>query len=143
RVGQRAISPDGEWAVAMDFNEKAALYPISGGEPRPIPGMQPGDVPIRWSIDERSLFVFRKSDSLPKIYLVDLATGRNELWKEIIPADRAGIINVWGARVALDDKSPAKKVEAQPRRREPSDLCPAAAAADRNHVGLPRPWCQD
>jgi Tol biopolymer transport system component len=105
RVGQRAISPDGEWAVAMDFNEKASLYPISGGEPRPIPGMQPGDVPIRWSVDERSLFVFRKSESVPKIYLVDLATGRNELWKEIIPADRAGIINVWGARVALDDRS--------------------------------------
>jgi hypothetical protein len=105
RIGQRVVSPDGEWILAMDFNEKASLYPVSGGNPRPVPGMQPGDVPIRWTLDERSLLVFRKSESVPKVYAVDLSTGRNELWKEIMPADPAGIMNVWGVHVAPDDRS--------------------------------------
>ncbi len=105
RVGQRAVSPDGQWAVVMASNGKASLYPVSGGDARPIPGLEPGDVPIRWSVDERSLLVFRKSESMPGIYVVDLATGRNELWRAIVPADPAGIIDIWGVHIAPDDKS--------------------------------------
>ncbi len=105
RVGQQAVSPAGDSVVATDLKGKVSLYPISGGEPRAIPGLEPGDVPIRWSIDERSLFVLRKTDSVPKVYSVDLATGRNALWKEIMPADPTGIIGIWGVQIAPDDKS--------------------------------------
>ena len=84
---------------------KASLYPVAGGEARLVPGLEPGDVPIRWSVDECSLFVFRKSGSTPRVYLVDLSTGRNELWKEIMPSDPAGIIDVWGVHVAPDERS--------------------------------------
>ena len=69
---------------------RASLYPLAGGNPRPIPGLEPGDVPIRWSADERALFVFRKSGVRPSVYTIELVTGRNELWKEIVPADSAG-----------------------------------------------------
>ena len=105
RVGQRAVSPDGAWVVAIDLNDRPSLYPISGGEPRAIPGLEPGDVPIRWSTDERSLLVFRKSDAVPKTYAVDLVSGHNDLLREIIPADPAGITDIWGVHIGPDDKS--------------------------------------
>ena len=104
-VGQRAVSPDGEWAAVIGQDGKASLYPLAGGDPRPIPGLEPGDVPIRWSVDERSLFVFRKTGPNPSVYVIDLATGRNELWREITPLDPAGIVNVWNVHVGPDDRS--------------------------------------
>jgi eukaryotic-like serine/threonine-protein kinase len=104
RVGQRAVSPDGAWVVGIDLNERPSRYPISGGEPLRIPGVESGDVPIRWSTDERSLLVFRRS-AVPRIYAVDLASGHNELLREIIPADPAGVINIWGVHVGPDDQS--------------------------------------
>src|SRR5437588_302082 len=55
--------------------------------------------------DERSMYVFRKTEATPKVYLVNLSTGRNEPWREITPADRVGVVNVWGVRAAPDDRS--------------------------------------
>lgn len=104
-VGQKAISPDGNWAAVAGLDGRVALYPISGGPPRPIPGIEPGDVPVRWSADERSLYVFRKIEATPTVHLIDLATGRNERWRELMPPDAAGIVNVWGVHIGPDERS--------------------------------------
>jgi len=104
-LGQKAISPDGGAVAAIGADGVPALYPIAGGPPQPIPGVEPGDVPLRWTLDERGLYVFRKTDSVPRVQRIDLATGRNTVWKEILPPDRAGIVNVWGVRIAPDEAS--------------------------------------
>ena len=70
---------------------------------KPIPGLQPGDVLVRWTVDERRVLVFRKSESPPAIYAIDLASGRNELWKALIPADSIGLANVWAVHVGPDE----------------------------------------
>jgi Tol biopolymer transport system component len=105
RLGQRAVSPDGQWVAATGLDGKVSLYAISGGNVRTISGANPWDVPIRWSYDERSLFVFRKLESPPKIYLIDLSTGTNAVWKPVAPPDLAGITDIWGAHVGPDEKS--------------------------------------
>jgi hypothetical protein len=40
-----------------------------------------------------------------KVYLVDVATGRRELWKQLIPADAAGVIQVGIALPSADGGS--------------------------------------
>jgi hypothetical protein len=44
-------TPDGAWVPAGSDYETAPyqLYPIDGGEPRSIPGLEKGDQPIRFS----------------------------------------------------------------------------------------------
>jgi len=96
------VSPDGRVAAVMDGEERAILFPLDGSEPRPAPGLEPGDVPMRWSADGRSLFVFRYDEVPAHFRKVDLATGKRELLATIAPADPAGIESFVAAQVTPD-----------------------------------------
>jgi serine/threonine protein kinase len=69
-------------------------YPLAGEEPNPFPGTRPGDIPDRWTADGHARYVHRRDELPVKVYLLDVATGRKELWKELIPADSAGVTQV-------------------------------------------------
>ena len=104
-VGQNILSPDGKWIAAGEAGKKACLYPVEGGEPRPIPGIADGDAPIQWSDDGHSLFV-RRWDELPaRIYRLDLASGRRDLWKQIMPGDPTGVVQIRGVLPARDGRA--------------------------------------
>ena len=79
------VSPDGQFVFASGPEGKA-LYPIDGGPGRPIPGLNKGERLLRWSADGNSLYVL-KGDS--KIWLLDVATGKRRLWKELQPPGTA------------------------------------------------------
>ncbi len=100
-----ALSPDGKLFAAIDPQAKLSLYSVQGGAPRQIPGVSPGEVPIRWSKDARSLYVLRPGGLPARVYRLDISTGRRELWKEILPADRAGMREVWPVLMTPDAKS--------------------------------------
>ena len=87
------VSPDGQLLLARDLEEKQplAVYPVNGGEPRPIPGLEEEDRVIRWGLDGRTVYVYRPRETPLKIFKLNLATGQRELWREIVPADLAGI----------------------------------------------------
>jgi serine/threonine protein kinase/Tol biopolymer transport system component len=81
------VSPDGRWFLGrrdMVFSR----YPIEGGDPRPIAGLEPGEQPIRWSSDGRSIYVGRRRGGV-KVWRLDPETGKRTFWKEIKPADPA------------------------------------------------------
>ncbi|HTO87078.1 MAG TPA: protein kinase [Thermoanaerobaculia bacterium] len=99
------VSPDGKLIAAYGPDAKLALYPAEPGEPHPVPGVAAEDVPLRWSADGRSLYVFRQSAPPGKIELLDLATGRRTPWKEFRPPDPAGILQVGPVVVAPDGSS--------------------------------------
>jgi hypothetical protein len=105
RLGQHSISPDGAWFAAMNSQGQVSLYPVEGGEPRPIPGLQLGDAPLRWSADESALFVLRKTGLPARIFRVEVTTGRSELWKDILPSDPAGITELYSLQLAADETS--------------------------------------
>jgi Tol biopolymer transport system component len=86
-----SISPDGKFVAGVDGERKVWIYPVEGGEPRLVPGITAGDAPLRWHADGRSLFIGRLGETPAKIYRLDLASGRKELWRELIPADPGGV----------------------------------------------------
>ncbi len=100
-----AVSPDGKSAVAIGPNRRVAIYPTQPGEPRPVPGLEADDVPLRWTADGSSLFVYRPSSPPLRVETVDVTTGRRTLWKEIRPPDPSGVDQVGPIVIAPDGVS--------------------------------------
>jgi eukaryotic-like serine/threonine-protein kinase len=101
--GRPAVSPDGS-IVANRAGPAIRLYPVQGGSPRTLPGSMPGEAPIRWSADGSSLYVYRPGPPPVDVYRIHAATGARELWKQIAPADPAGVETV-GPIVMTPDAS--------------------------------------
>ncbi len=90
------LSPDGTLIAATGGAMGLALYPVDGGEPRPVPGARPGDLPVAWADGGRSLLVRTQGELPARVERLDLDTGRRELWKELMPADPAGVQEILG-----------------------------------------------
>jgi serine/threonine protein kinase/Tol biopolymer transport system component len=86
-----ALSPDGRFVAAVGPDDKSYLFPVPSADPRPIKGMQLGEVPIEWSPDGRFLYVYRAGELPAKVYRLDVVTGNRTLWKDLMPPDPAGV----------------------------------------------------
>jgi serine/threonine protein kinase len=85
------VSPDGKYVTAV-AGGKLNLLPIAGGEPKAAGAVQPGESVMRWSADGRSLFLRQIVGlTVVKINRLNLATGREEPWKELKPPDPVGV----------------------------------------------------
>jgi DNA-binding beta-propeller fold protein YncE len=102
-----ALSPDGKLIAARGADQKVALYPIDGGSARPVEGLDPNDQPLRWTEDGRFLFVSHdlRPATTARVYRVDLATGKRELWKEFSQRDPTGISRITGTDISADGKT--------------------------------------
>ena len=87
----QAVSPDGQFAVAMAPDGKMKLYPVEGGAPRNVLGALPSDLVIQWSRDSKAMYVCNPYQLPARIERLDLATGKRDLFKEIVPADASGV----------------------------------------------------
>jgi Tol biopolymer transport system component len=92
--GHVAVSPDGRFVAALGPDSKIAIYPLDGGPPRPLAGAETREGIVTWSADGASLYVYRRFESPARIFKIEIATGRRELWKTIVPIDRAGLITI-------------------------------------------------
>ncbi|HTO75125.1 MAG TPA: protein kinase [Thermoanaerobaculia bacterium] len=91
-LAEHTVSPDGRWIAAVDSDWRIRILSLSGGEKsRPIPGVEAGERPIRWSGDGRRLYVGSFNGTTGKVFRVDVATGQRELWREFHP-DPAGLL---------------------------------------------------
>ncbi|HUE90041.1 MAG TPA: protein kinase [Vicinamibacterales bacterium] len=98
RTWALSISPDGEWVAAIGHGEQAiTLWPVAGGTPRPVQGSAPGDRPVAWSEDGRSLWVYRRDEVPAHIVRLDIEGGRRELWKTL--ALPAGVYSINNFRI--------------------------------------------
>ena len=72
-----------------------ALFPIGGGDGRPLGALLSGDVPLQWSHDGRYAYtvdsVIGARPAAVDVFRVELATGRRTLWKTLMPPDPVGV----------------------------------------------------
>ena len=95
------VSPDGKLLFGR---EKKALYPLDGGEPRTVPGLEDEDRVIRWTDTADSVFIYRDRERPIRIYKLNLSTGRKELAKETLPGDSAGLLGTVTVLLTPDGK---------------------------------------
>jgi serine/threonine protein kinase/Tol biopolymer transport system component len=93
-IGLYPVSPDGRFVVAQLADQDHVLYPLEGGEPEPVRGLDAGDRPIRFSSDGKSLFGFRRGELPSNLYQLDLASGEKTLLRELMPPDPAGVVEI-------------------------------------------------
>ncbi len=94
-----SISPDGRWAAAISPSQAISLWPVSGGPSRAVPGSEPGDRPIAWSADGRSLWLFRRGEVPAHVSRLNIETGRRQLWKTLVPPDASGVYSIIEFRI--------------------------------------------
>jgi len=100
-----AISPDGQSVVGIGPDQKGYLFPTTGGDPRLVNGMESGDIPINWSQDGRSIYLYRSGEVPAKVYRVELATGKKSVWKQIAPLDPTGVSTIGPILMTPDGKT--------------------------------------
>jgi Tol biopolymer transport system component len=98
-------SPDGTLVLARGSEGKYFLFPIAGGEPRPVPGLAEADLVAHWSADGRSVLAYRRAEIPTRLERVFLDTGQRKLFKELAPTDRAGLLSLRGVFVTDDLRS--------------------------------------
>jgi len=100
-----AISPDGQNVVGIGPDQKGYLYPTAGGDPKVVNGMDPGDIPINFSSDGHSIYLYRTGEVPGKVYRVDLTSGKKSVWKEIAPLDPTGVSTIGPILITPDGKT--------------------------------------
>jgi Tol biopolymer transport system component len=92
--GWLSISADGTIVAAVDAAGRTTLYPVAGGPPEPLPGIEPDEKPFGFASDG-SLFVGRLPAMPLAIYRYDPATRGRTLHTRLTSGNGAqGIVNV-------------------------------------------------
>jgi Tol biopolymer transport system component len=87
----RPVSPDGRWVLAESGSGTLSRYPLQGGEPRPVAGIEKGEWVIGWGA-AGLVFVYRGTPGAVRVHLVDPDSGRRTLSREIHLADPAASV---------------------------------------------------
>ena len=99
------IAPDSQWVAGIGPDQKGYLYPVAGGEPRTINGLNPGEQPITFSSDGRSLYIYQPGELPAQVDRLDLQTGQRTHWKQLMPSDPAGVENIGPILLTPDAQS--------------------------------------
>lgn len=91
------LAPDGHSLIAKNALRDFELYPLDGGAPKPIKGLQPGETPVQFGASGK-LYVW--NGAFPAhIMVVDLETGQRQPGAVLTPTDTA----LYGDVVATPD----------------------------------------
>jgi serine/threonine protein kinase/Tol biopolymer transport system component len=85
------LSPDGRSLVGIGLDGRITLYTLPSGTSRPLNGFSADDFPIQWDASATGIFVWNRR--IPAIiHHVDIQSGSRELWKQITPVEREGVL---------------------------------------------------
>ncbi len=90
--GFTTVSPDGAYLLALTPTADAyAMYPLHGGQARSVKGLSTTDEVVNWSADGMYLFAYRRAEVPARVYRIEIASGKRELFKVVSPPDLAGV----------------------------------------------------
>src|SRR5208282_313034 len=88
------ISPDGK-SVVVAIGDKLTFYPVDGGQPREAKNTLPPDLLFMTPrLVAHYVYGAERQEVPLKVFRFDLTTGQKQLWKELAPAERAGVYNI-------------------------------------------------
>ena len=97
--GRRLIvSPSHGPAVEFDLTADGATH----GAPQPGPGLEPSDLPLRFDLDGRHLYVQSEFEVPARIVRIDTRTGKRTPWRELRGLDPAGVFVIDRLHVSND-----------------------------------------
>ncbi len=101
------LSPDGRLVAARGPDQKVALYPVDGAAVRSLDGFEPNDAILGWSADQNFLYASAglHGSLVSRVYRIELATGRRELWKEFSLTDSTGVSGIACSAITPDGKA--------------------------------------
>jgi len=98
------LSLDGTRIVAVDVkSHKWAIYPVEGGEPRPVPSIGENEAVDGFDDTGEGLYL-ATGDLKMRFERLDLATGKRTFVREITPADPTGVTELADARLTPDGR---------------------------------------
>ena len=100
-----SISPDGKQVIAIAADQTFGLYSTETGQRKDISGLAPGQVPIGWTGDGGSLYVYQPGEIPAKVYRLELAAGRSTFVEELVPPDPAGVTFIRPPHFSGDGKA--------------------------------------
>jgi Tol biopolymer transport system component len=99
------ISPDGTHVLAINRDGRVWLLPLDrAGDGQPVDGLDIGDLPIRWTGDGRSFYVFRYGAFPTPIDQFTPATRQRTRAALLSPADLAGVPSLATVQTTPDAK---------------------------------------
>jgi serine/threonine protein kinase/Tol biopolymer transport system component len=100
------VAPDGRHILVRESKtDQLWLYPTAAGEPQKLAfSLSPEEFMIAYAPDGKAVLVGARGVPL-KIVRIDLATGHRDPWKEISPADPAGVQSIVNVTLSRDGKS--------------------------------------
>jgi len=99
------LSPNGKWVAANNYLNKILVFPVDGGNPSEVPGIQEREIVAGWSQDSRAIYVADLGELPVHVYRVELASGKRELRMTLSPPDPTGVNYLGPILVAPDAKS--------------------------------------
>jgi dipeptidyl aminopeptidase/acylaminoacyl peptidase len=95
--------PDGVAAYTSERGHQ--LFPLDGGEPRSIPGLDRKDRLVSWTAQGNGVYVYRANEFPAHIHRVDLAAGERTTLNPLTPPDPTGIYRISRVCITADAKA--------------------------------------
>jgi hypothetical protein len=99
-----SVTPDGRFVLGV-LNSKPGLFPIDGGEPRPVPDVGPDANFLGWNADGTAAFISRPKPAPRSIFRVEVADSSETLLHEIQLLDPAGVNELGHVLISADGRA--------------------------------------
>jgi hypothetical protein len=98
------LSHDGKQLAAQDLSGNVVIYSLEGKPARTVPSTN-GMLPLQWSLDGRFLLTTVPDEVPGRVLRVDVADGRQELVRSLLPSDAGGVYSLWNLHLTPDGKT--------------------------------------